>query len=180
MKNRGPSTPQDRGSFTPPPQCPPPPSFTPPRGSPLSEGEISDKEEEQGESLTPPQPQQKRSFQSDKPRHKDVKRTRTSPVRSRSPSVRSRTPPSRTPRTPRTPSPKSPRTPSPRRDRKRPRSKSPEQDNRGSSPKRKKEAEKEVKVLPHTSWTPQETPPHQAGVEELFEPAYGQKCVVVS
>ena len=32
---------------------------------------------------------------------------------------------------------------------------------------------------PHISWSPVETPPHQAGVEELFEPAYGQKCVVV-
>ena len=63
-------------------------------------------------------------------------------------------------------------------DRKRPRSKSPEKDKRGSSPKRKKESEP-VKVPPHTSWSPVDSPPYQAGVEELFEPAYGQKCVVV-
>ena len=36
-----------------------------------------------------------------------------------------------------------------------------------------------VKVTPHTRWSPVEAPPNQAGVEEIYEAAYGQKCVVV-
>ena len=78
------------------------------------------------------------------------------------------------------------RTPSPRPERKRSRSGSEEADsgsNSGrSSPKRpREEAEVGVArgVAPHTSWQPAEQAPWQAGVEELFDTNYGNKCLVV-
>ena len=76
------------------------------------------------------------------------------------------------------------RTPSPRRERKRSRSGSEEGDsgsNTGrSSPKRPREEVGVARgVAPHTSWQPAEQAPWQAGVEELFDTNYGNKCLVV-
>merc|ERR1711892_1004617 len=107
---------------------------------------------------------------------------------------RSRSPSSRGGRTPRTPSPKrghdrhrqrSGRSPSPKRSKEkdhRKRNRSSEEDlsrsSRDPSPKKRSPSDTE-RLEPHTKWQPTETKPYQAGLEEIFEPAYGVKAMVV-
>ena len=88
-----------------------------------------------------------------------------------------------------------PRTPSPRGDnldnRKRARISSPEKEdirkrNSSDHENRKRENDSKKRRLnskergdPHTKWKPTESKPYQAGLEELFEPSYGSKAVII-
>ena len=91
--------------------------------------------------------------------------------RGREPRARSRSP--RTPTTPRTPSPPRRRSPSPRPGQKRSRSPA----RRPPSPKRARSSRPPCD--PHTRWQPTELVPHRGGLQEMFEPAYGARCMVV-
>lgn len=139
----------------------------------------------------------------DTTKNRDSSRAIKSPRTPRSPSPqrkhvafqkdRSRSPSSRGGRTPRTPSPRrsherdrkrSGRTPSPRRSKdrdQRKRNRSGDDHDRNSrdpSPKKRRPSASE-RLEPHTCWQPTDSKPYQAGLEEVFEPAYGVKAWVV-